>query len=103
MDVQNNYILFLVLQGILIAVYSYVGIRSLLLAKKLTSNGWLVSKRRTLLYMIFMVAILFILAEVTMIYGIDELFIWFFFDLSMVLVYSQFLSIIQKQNTKDHK
>ena len=53
--------------------------------------------------MVSSVCWLFILAELSMIFWFDEIFIWFFFDISMVLVYLQFIDIIVKQNTKDHK
>lgn len=102
-QMQNSHTLYVIMQLILMAVYAFVGIRSLSLALKMKGKSWLTGKRRDLLFMIVGTCGLFILAEACMLLEVEELFIWFFFDLSLAFVYHTFYSVVSKDNSHGHK
>lgn len=64
----------------------------------MTEKSWLSEKRRDFLLMQAGVCVLFILAELAMLTKVEQIWIWFFFDLTMVLVFSQSMSIILRHN-----
>ena len=97
---MENNIIHMILHSILILVYLFIGINSFVVGKKIIENTWLAKRRRISLFMITGISMLFILADTLMILKIEETLIWFFFHLSMAVVYRQFYETIDGDN--DH-
>lgn len=95
---ENNVLIDITLQGILIILYGIIGYKAFHIGKKIKWNTWLDDRRRNSLYMVSGISILFIISSVLLVTTIQDIYIYFSFNLSMAFIYKHFYETIDGDN-----